>query len=142
MLPGKPQSLINYTSDVAKWETIRVEILASIRKRVRDYRNPSATAPVPTVSAEEIAASATESGELSAANASADATVRGNMPKSEEPVPSKPSVKVRTIVPATDETTAKPPDSGTAGLSPVDNDGRAPAEGGCIKARVRWPIRR
>ena len=38
MLPGKPQSLISYTGDPSKWEHIRVEILASIKKRVKVLR--------------------------------------------------------------------------------------------------------
>src|SRR5262249_4605563 len=41
MLPGKPQSLLHYKDDPAKWASIRVEILAAIKKRVRDLRKPS-----------------------------------------------------------------------------------------------------
>jgi hypothetical protein len=40
MLPGKPDPLINYTSDPIKWDKVKVDILTAIRHRLRDLRTP------------------------------------------------------------------------------------------------------
>jgi hypothetical protein len=49
MLPGKPDPLINYIQDAAKWDRVKVEILIAIRNRIRDLQKDRQPIQVPDV---------------------------------------------------------------------------------------------